>query len=520
MSKITNYFKELNLFKKIKNFKYYFALTIGDNGAILTYFRGTKLELRQYFEQPTEENIAALIKIIREDPKTTLYVIIDNADQTYNQHSLPGVSSYAIKNLVKRRLEREFPKGNLNGSLNLGRTKDGRKDWNYLFISTPYEGNIAKWIESISDSPNIIQGILLMPVEKAHVLSEINRYLYPNNNPKSLQMLITYNSISGIRQTVFRDNKIMFTRLLTDFDKDAYPDVIAGYIEQETANIIQFVHRNSKDNEPCDIIAIVPPDIQKYLFVSNKFANTYCYSPQEFAQKIGFKNAVQNSDKYADVLMAMCIDYSNPRLILHNNKTQNLLKYSYAIEYSRYGIYVCSIILVVKILLYAYEYINLYSTSNNNEDNINKLQANISKMKQESGLDKQDAAVIQQVVNFYKIINKSSANPFDIIEKFVDMVNNDSMIITYLDWQVETDPPGIANKIKSKPTTKSEFRVKFLKNNSSFQNLFQSFDEFIGALEKKFNNYTVEYTRINQQINFQDSIQEVPVNIKIRGPNE
>src|SRR5690606_29336633 len=88
-----------------------------------------------------------------------------NMDQSYVHHTLPPVSSLSIAKIIKRRLERDFMPQDIKGALSQGRSKKGRKEWHYLFMSVANAPPISTGVDYCLDKPNLLQGMNLLPVE-------------------------------------------------------------------------------------------------------------------------------------------------------------------------------------------------------------------------------------------------------------------------------------------------------------------------------------------------------------------
>src|SRR5262249_31577736 len=112
-----------------------FVLAIGDEGAILVYMQGRKVERRLFAPSPQPDHTASMVELMRSNPRVPLLILADVIDQQYVKHSFPPVSSFSVAGLVKRRMERDFQAEDLKGSLQLGREKTGRREWNYLLIA-------------------------------------------------------------------------------------------------------------------------------------------------------------------------------------------------------------------------------------------------------------------------------------------------------------------------------------------------------------------------------------------------
>src|SRR5262249_17247692 len=146
-------------------------------------------------------------------PKVPLYILADVLDQQYVRQSFPPVSSFSVGGLVKRRLERDFQAEDMKGSLPLGRDKEGRREWNYLLISLANTPLMQQWLALIVELPNEFRGVYLTPVEGQNYIPVLKKYMPEQAPAQPWQLLVSHNKISGFRQIVLRDGKLVFTRV-------------------------------------------------------------------------------------------------------------------------------------------------------------------------------------------------------------------------------------------------------------------------------------------------------------------
>jgi hypothetical protein len=260
-------------------------VSIGEEGIVVAYFIGNKLTKKTFVRSTNEQDSIELRKILLTDPDAYIHIFIDVQDQTYVQRTLPAISTFSISKLAYKRLEKETPKTHLKSCLQIGRTDVGRNDWIYVFISTAFESPISTWIQFFERYQNIIYGIHFLPVELSCVVKHLKKTYNSSNHKVSIknylkfftfgnknkdhgnisiwEVLLTLNKSGGFRQVVFQDGKVIFTRLLNSII-DPNPDVIAGSIEQEITNSLEYLRRLSlKEKDEVYINMIVSSDIKK-----------------------------------------------------------------------------------------------------------------------------------------------------------------------------------------------------------------------------------------------------------------
>lgn len=505
--------------------KRHYILTIGDDGAIIVYMRGDTLEHRFFAALSSPADIEKMLAILAQDPKAPLSIIVDIMDQTYVQHSLPAVSALNIGKLVNKKLERDFPADNLKGVIQLDRSKTGRKDWNYLFIACPTISPVSDWIELVINLPNRLTGIYLLPIELGAFVDRLQKDLVPAKpaedaagTPKATgksrwQIIVTHNKVGGFRQAAYKDGKIVFTRLV-NATAETSADIIAGNIEQELLNTLEYLRRLSfQESDGYDVTILVSPDIKQSLSTSAiKGNNVSLLSPHDVANKLHLINAASPDDRFADVVVAAYFAKAKHVLKLHTPVTEKL----YAFSNMNKWLNILFISLPILLVITLWMGISSYFLS----DTIEKLELdkkNIQSRWQAAQKDTfsiQDALKINDIVSLYKLLSGAQQTPLSLIADFNTVKGNDALVKNIL-WE-------LAAENKSAPKKEDEvkiiFELEFANAGASFEVLFANFESFIKRLEDKFSNYNVEYSRLPEKITFGDKNQAIPISVTISGP--
>ncbi len=351
--------------KQPKTTKGYFVLFIGDDGAVLVYYQNNQVLRRLFATAHNDKTSEALVDLLQEFPQSPIFVLVDLLDQAYVRHSLPPVTSLGVNKIIQRRLSRDFAATDLKGAISLGREKKGRKDWNFLLISVSYNNRLQGWLELIYDLPNRLMGIYLAPVEAEMVLQslkaadgnlskdnktkpKLSKTLSPNSlSPKTLSLgkaktlntnditppkwdiLVLHNKTGGFRQVVLKDNKLVFTRM-AQCNPNVKPSVMAGNVEQEVKNTIEYLKRLAfSQGSELNIIIIIGDDIKANISTTIFNAKTcVIHTPHEAATLLKIDSAVLSGDKFTDVFLSCAfLQYKKHRLKLmsdHIKKTERL----------------------------------------------------------------------------------------------------------------------------------------------------------------------------------------------------
>lgn len=281
-----------------------FVLLIGDEGAILVYLQGATVVRRLFAASPQPDHTGAILDLLNNNPQVPLTVLMDVIDQQYVRHSFPPVSALSVNNLVKRRIDRDFQAEDITGFIRLGREKSGRKEWQYLLIALAYTPLIQQWLDLLVEQPNELKGIHLSPVEGQSFIPALHQAFF-DAKPLPWQLLVSHHKVSGFRQIVLRGGKLVFTRVTQAID-DALPAVIAGNIEQEIMNTLEYLRRlGFQETNSLELMVIASQDVQEAIDVRRFNAGqSQVITPLEVAEALGLEQAALSADRFGDVVMA------------------------------------------------------------------------------------------------------------------------------------------------------------------------------------------------------------------------
>lgn len=302
-----------------KNGKKRFILLIGDEGAILIFMQGAKVLRRLFAPSASPSHSEAMSEIMKANPQVPITLLMDVIDQQYVPQTFPPVSALSVGGLVKRRLDRDFQPEDLKGALQIGRDKTGRKEWRYLLVALAKTPLLGEWLDVILNLPNEMKGIYLVPIEAEHYLSMLSKRL-ADEKPKPWRLMLSHNKVSGFRQVVTHNGKLIFTRVSQAID-DAIPAVIAGNIEQEIINTIEYLKRlEFRDSAELEATVIVSQDVIELLDLRRfNFARTSIMSPLSVSETLGLEQAALSADRFGDVVLASAFAISKKHALRFSN---------------------------------------------------------------------------------------------------------------------------------------------------------------------------------------------------------
>ena len=502
-----------------------FIFLIGEEGSILSYFIGKKLSKRLFASWNSSEDKTALERLLASDPKAPVYVLLDLLEQSCIQQSLPAVSSLSIGKLVKKRLERDFPPNDIKGAIPIGREKTGRKDWNYMFVSAHMSPPFSNWMDFLFLQKNRVAGISMLPLEGETLAKTLNKKQSnnakekedaKNKKQKEWQCIVLHNKVSGFRQIVLRQGKLVFTRLIHASENDL-PGVVAGNIEQEIVNTLEYLRRLSfQEKSEIDILIFVSADVKSHFEINAIRGHPITvYTPFELAENLRIPSAVYQSDRFTDAVFITNFSHHRPVLRLHSNLTKKLATITWANAWAK----AFTVLLIPLILVYlAHSYIEITRMKEVitfAEERRNNLQ-HIWNGKQEDvqSMQTENNAKINDMVNLYRLLSEGGENPLNVISRF-NAAKGPNTLVSSIDWELLESEAS--KQRQKKPSVSVLFNVELYNKGKSFEELFNTFDSFVHRVETNFPGYKVEFSELPDKLTLNENNKVIPIQVKITG---
>lgn len=318
-----------------------FVLMVGDEGGILLHLQNKKVSKRIFAAVPEAEPLRAMDELLKANPKAPITMLVDMMDQSYVRQTLPPVSSFNVGKIVRRRLNKDFSADDIKGYVIFGREKKGRKDWNYLMASLAAPTLLQKWIDFLVERSNPFRGIGLVPLESQPLIKTIESIQQTkagaDKQATEWHILICHHKVGGFRQIVLRNGQLVFTRL-AQLVGEPTPEVIAGNIEQEMLNTLEYLKRLGLQDASSLTATIVASSEIKESFEPKSIPAGQChfYTPYEMAVLLSMEDVAKPEDHFADVVIAGFIGRRRKLLLtLFTAYTRKIAKLSKAIIMGR-----------------------------------------------------------------------------------------------------------------------------------------------------------------------------------------
>ncbi|AZL15293.1 hypothetical protein [Rickettsiales endosymbiont of Stachyamoeba lipophora] len=510
--------KALGLNKKRNGF----YIVLGDEGVVISFIKKNILESRDFFPNLEGDNLEKFNQLFQMYPKHHIYILLDVIEQSYQLQTFPPVSKYSIDSIAKKKLARTIDENHLKGLFQISSPSAEFNEWQYIFVSSPINTVLTKWLDAIYSLPNPLRAIYLLPVESSIIIEKIvnNKAEFNNIRSYKFKMLILHNKVSGIRQIFYKNNKVFFTRLI-NIDNEDFPDVIAGNINQEIKNSFEFLNRNYNVNtDEIGIVIIANEKIKKSLKEQHEIKAAHIIiTPYESAEILNIKDGILPEDQFTDILCAINTNLSKSQLILHTPYSKKISNYSLLAQVVFYLNIFLIIILISFYSLNINKIFKIYNEATHKVNEITRLETTITNRRTQTKIDSKENTLIIESASIFQDIMASSLSPKQLLVDFYNTTKQD-VRITEIDWKYEPVArlPNNMNTSNNINRITLLLKLNFVNKGKTYQELFANFDNFIKRVEVKFKNYQIEYSRLNQQISLDDNNQAIPIDMSIRGP--
>ena len=530
--------KKINITKSAKG---RFTLIVGDEGAILVKISEGKVVNRIFASAPDEVSTRTMADNFLQSPGYPITVLFDFIDQSYVRQTLPPVSSFSVGKIITRRLNKDFLPDDIKGYVILDREKTGRKDWNYLMVSLPNNGLLQKWINFVVEKENPFGGIGLVPIEVQPMMRAIEKKFLKekgkNAKPLEWNILVTHNKVGGFRQVVLRNGKLILTRMAQPVGESS-PDVIAGNIEQEIINTLEYLKRlGLQDSNTATITVICSEEIKKFLDTNNiKVGENHLLTPYETGNLLGLKDSAQPNDHFGDIIISSFVAKRKKLLLqLNTPYTQKIIKCYNYLKYLKIFFITAILAFIAVSAFNGYEIYVKEQEISKLEETEKGLSSDLAKLKTKSSSIETDANYYNDIVTLVKLMNQPDYNLLEFVNT-LSLLGEDSALVQKMEWT-------LSDLSKSQPTSenrsiKSVIDFHLTASKLSKVDFSANVMGLIGNLKKSFGHFDVTYTDIpgitseekeiksiiTQDGNVQDANPQTTqvkdiLNVTITGPN-
>ena len=222
------------------------ALLVGSERAAVYEWRGGVAVKRALFEAD-DAGRQGFRRYLGEGPDIPFHLLVDVADEEHRQDSLPHVARRDRQALLKRKAARLFRDTGYCHYKLLGREATGRRDDRVLLSALANPGFIRQWLAVLEEARMPLAGICSLPLFSARLLQGVA------GRHDGCRMLVSMQSVSGLRQTCFDDGELRFSRLAPLPGAQHAP--LAEFIRDEVEKVLRYLHsrRATANREPVQL---------------------------------------------------------------------------------------------------------------------------------------------------------------------------------------------------------------------------------------------------------------------------
>lgn len=326
------------------------------------------------------------------------------------------------------------------------------------------------------------------------------------------QILVCHNKVGGFRQVVLKNGKLIFTRL-TQAVNESQPEVLAGNVEQEVLNTIEYLKRLSYNpKNGLDIYIIVSQEIKSAVSVLRFGAtNAHVLTPFEASELLQLKQAVLSGDRFADVVLATAFGVTKKnRLQLNSNYSASIKKLESALTTMRAA---AAVAIIALIGYTGYNFISMQGLSSDNESLLKDKRNKEETLATLHTVSEQLPANVDEVVDmmfFYEMLSQKQYTLLDFVKDMSGMVNDKSLVST-LNWSA-TNIINPSRDPKNNQKIQVSFDVEMIYEEENWELFQEKFDQYVKSLNELFPNYEVTHSSLpgtfntsdNLRINFED----------------
>lgn len=411
----------------------------------LFYFTGYRLTVLHWQDkqlagsssfEPTETGLQQFRNYLSQTTNFPGKFLVDVIEEDFRIENIPHVGSGDRKAVINRLIDRFYRSSNeYCYSEVIGRNKSGRKDDIVLIGAMTNPQLIQPWLSIIDECEVPLSGIWTLPLVSKKLLKTIEA-------TSGIVLLVSQQVSSNVRQTLFRDGKLISSRqsiINQDIDNVS---AIGELAAPEVKRTIKFLRTQGlvSENEIINL-HIIGNDQQlislQQAFVSDDRQSVSIHRVAELQQKLGLKDV---SDKFSDGLFAW-LSVQQTLSFSHYGKKQTFNLYRSRM--AAVALYVASLLVMIAGALF----------TQSNISNAMEYEKSIGLLKQQETSYKQlysekfkdfeqvfqNAGVMNAAVELAaRIRTNSNTSPLDFLIGLSEILNQNNikdLQIDKIEWQ-------------------------------------------------------------------------------------
>lgn len=501
-------------------------VTIGNYGAVVALHVGDELKNKIFLEDLNDSAKKDLKSLFVRNKSALTYVMLDTVDQSYKKKVYPPVKKNDLYRIINRDLASDGDQEGIKNYIILSKhtpsqKKQGNNRWECLFISSSNSEVINNWIAFLLEMPNRMVGIYMLPIEAFNLFKLLKSHIKSSskiaNKKNDLYCFVIQNKVSGIRQIVFSDQGIVFTRIVNyNFEQS---DFLEKY-EQDIYSTFEYLKRlfpNLSMSE-LDIINIFPAEVLTLIkTLQNIELNFINYTPFQIASEIGYPKMLSKKSSFCDLLISKVFSKEKKILKFSTPKISVLDKFFITLKASYYLnlVLVMMICAAFSLLIFSRDKTSNLILSTETErisvsQELNKIRDSTLKdqaVNSESG----EIHQITEIMDLGKIEEVLGEVGINFMEFYINLkfLKNFNVKLNSFSYSI--------NNFNSKApvSNSSDYKISFagdiINQSGNIDDLFREFDTLVTEVKKNLENNQVTYSELPRDIDFNQKYYSFPV---------
>jgi hypothetical protein len=166
-------------------------------------------------------------RYLEESTNSPMTIVVDVIEEEFRQDTIPHVFGADRQALIKRKQSRLYRDATHLYTLDQGRESEGRRDDKMLFMALTNDEILKPWLVLLEEYKVPIKGILSISLL-------LQSYIKTLPQISDHALVVTMQSISGLRQTFFKDKDLKISRLskLPRYGTESYVPRINSEIDK------------------------------------------------------------------------------------------------------------------------------------------------------------------------------------------------------------------------------------------------------------------------------------------------
>jgi hypothetical protein len=503
-----------------------FIVTIGNHGTLIAMYQGNNVKHKLLVEDLNEETQAKLKEIFYKNKSVDIEILLDTTEQSYKRKSYPAVKQGDLKQIIKRDSAFNGDKDSIKNYTILNNKKFHKQDkrWECLFIAASNTENLSKWLSFLLDMPNRTSGIYMLPIESFTLFKNLKNVTTLKakigNKRNDIYCLITETKVGGLRQTVFSEEGIIFTRTLSYSLSEE--DAMEKY-EHDIYSAFEYLKRIFPDLRIAefDVVNILSLDyISRIEKINNVELNITNLTPAKAALELGYNNLLPKDSGYCDILISKIFASSKKRILKFSTAKLLFFERFFLILKSSYYFNLSLLAALCAMILF-----NIFSYNKNYEltevaevarlsamQNLNRIRK--SSLEGAQNIEGEESTSIERVIDIGKndeLFGGIEQN-FDRLLKDLEFLKDFGVVLNRVSYTI----PNINN---NSLTNNNGFEIRFggkiINKSGDIEDLFQEFDSLVAETKKNMPDKQVKYSELPRNIDFNKKYYDLSIDFTI-----